>query len=241
MTAPAHDCRVDEGAFQAIRGKYDSLISPSVLRGLIEAYLSAANPTEPAGDDMGDARKGAIGRAIPDTDDSSAPTPSSTNQPSGMLDNEAELRTKLCNWFSLSTATAQDAVELADSCFFLIRPYLRQPVQASEQPDGWTKSAIHMAKVVQKAWDKKELIPEGAATYLASYVMNITSRPMVRESGHPKLSACYVALRRLVDLKKHKDEKGKDAFYEGDQPAAWRRARSAINDIEGELSSGGNI
>lgn len=51
-------------------------------------------------------------------------------------------------------------------------------------------------------------------------------------AAYVKLLAAYLALRRLVELKEHKDKHGKDAFYNGDQPAAWRQAQCAINEIE---------
>lgn len=36
------------------------------------------------------------------------------------------------------------------------------------------------------------------------------------------------AMSRLLILKQHKDTKGKDAFYESEQPKAWKIAREVL-------------
>lgn len=49
-----------------------------------------------------------------------------------------------------------------------------------------------------------------------------------------KYAAVHMALRRLVLLKEHKDKHGKDAYYEAEQPYAWKQARTTITEIEDE-------
>lgn len=51
---------------------------------------------------------------------------------------------------------------------------------------------------------------------------------IMREIGN----AAPMALRNLVTLKHHKDKHGKDAFYEEQQPKAWKFAEQALSEIE---------
>ena len=54
-------------------------------------------------------------------------------------------------------------------------------------------------------------------------------RPSEREASVLAMEA----LRRLVALKDHKDKIGKDAYYEFEQPIAWRMAKKALADEQG--------
>ena len=47
-------------------------------------------------------------------------------------------------------------------------------------------------------------------------------------SGSPDALSC---LKRLVALKEHKDEHGKDAYYEFEQPIAWREAKAVLDAV----------
>jgi len=43
------------------------------------------------------------------------------------------------------------------------------------------------------------------------------------------------ALRLLVALKNHKEERGKDIFYKVTKPIAWKKAREALKEIDKDV------
>lgn len=60
---------------------------------------------------------------------------------------------------------------------------------------------------------------------------SLTVRESVEDTSI-KYASVHMALRRLVLLKEYKDEHGKDAHYEEEQPYAWKQARTALTQIE---------
>lgn len=68
------------------------------------------------------------------------------------------------------------------------QPCPKLSIWSDHQPDGHTKNAIHMAKLIQEAWHKKEPIPTGASTYLASHFLLMMENSAVRQISckHPE-------------------------------------------------------
>jgi hypothetical protein len=50
----------------------------------------------------------------------------------------------------------------------------------------------------------------------------------------PSYKTLLICLKNLVVLKKHKDEHGKDEWYQQTQPGIWRNAIEAVSQIEGD-------
>ncbi len=61
-----------------------------------------------------------------------------------------------------------------------------------------------------------------------SLAMQYPVSPLKPVSGYPTV---IDALSKLVILKEHKDKHGKDAYYEFEQPIAWRMAKDALEAV----------
>jgi hypothetical protein len=79
-------------------------------------------------------------------------------------------------------------------------------------------------------------LDEGNLRYfLARYLE--AARPKRESATHePALVNCFLALKRLLELKEHKETSGADLFYRESRPFAWRQARLAANAFEAKIN-----
>jgi len=108
------------------------------------------------------------------------------------------------------------------------------PAQPQPAPDVAVFNAI--TRVCSEAPEgsslRKLLVSQRSAIAIAA----LAAMPAQRGVDGGNLAP--MALRRLVNLKKHKDKHGKDAYYEFEQPIAWRMAEEALAAIASKQGGG---
>lgn len=171
--------------------------------------------------------------SAPDTDDG--------NYQGAMADLEELIRVCLTNTAGLDRFLADNYPK---HCASYSEKSLQPPKpQASDAPD--------VDEVLERLGDVlymlADLHPDDQCrTYvnaLAFYNEHCPDAPIAGEPGYTsrlvntgpmdspvkRPVSLFVALERLVSIKEHKDKHGKDAYYEFEQPIAWRMAKEALD------------
>lgn len=126
-------------------------------------------------------------------------------------------------------------------------PIAEQPVELTSLIASTIYHALSHEPVISKACDavllngaeERGVIREAIYAVKDDLAAAVVAKLPKRESGtlHYRLA---LALDGLVNLKRYKDQKGKDAYYAQQQPLAWGKAQralaeyGALSEIEGQ-------